>query len=723
MPPDEIDSKVMSTDKNSTSISSPTAMQEPTTESGQESRDQNDADPLEESQMEEDANEAQENVQSSVVTDPDEQYQPAESRKEASINGTSVENAEQDEDLLSRRASLRGSSKLSEEVRRLREHAKLLGKIPLSSKRAKRRKKKGAGSRDKAMSKSTLTRQSTTTVGYGNLQEWPSISSSIRQHFPTLANPLQLPSAVQKLIMNKLNPNTGQHQNPRQNLESLIQQQHQNQLPQGMDESALNEIMHQHQKDNGRLVDFLNQWAPSEDTPTLAGMNSASLDKHQPSNNMVPVEIIGLDPAVTNSILYDSNGSVDSQADSSQTYPSKGDNSANSIYPQSDMHQVNQYGASNLQSKGYPGRTSSVLHIHHFHHSQVRPGNAMMQGQAGTGMKTDDQGESSANGNNVQSIESLSGNYVQTRQQQEKVIQSPMYVNEKGEVVYLAMAAPTSQDDQSGGAENRPMNGESEQTEQQQLNSGSPGTNQEIQLIDPNNPQNHISQHQMNQEYPGLDSTRAQGDPMQSTIIGDSSGTEEHPMDPSSMQEQTTSRPQQVANESPSSHSVYAMTKNRQLYGTKHPRAFAETSDSQTVHSESSQIGPETNSGDAKQPQKQLLMVSYKPQQQPQRNITEDSRTPKGTRNPYNEGQESKSSLITAKHPVVGHHDMLKGTTLLLGPIMGNSMDQRLVRPGLPLDPNRQISIAELANRLNRNKAIYSSDPALQTGLNGFKGR
>lgn len=327
-----------------------------------------------------------------------------------------------------------------------------------------------------------------------------SLTGTLKQHFPSL----QLSSAVQKLILNKRNPQvasstssgpgnvslaskynnilkypshsnsnvetmSGGHLNPRLTPDMFLQHQYQNQQPDST--MGLNGI--------ASLPEYFNHWASSEDTPSYTPSAEQPMQMQNPSGNkVVPVEIIGLDPSITGSILYGDSGASNQHHTSSGGSPAEGtqtnigatDEAIQSAGGDTESQQVSPMQlhpgslAGTVPVEGLKSNGSSVLHIHHFHHTnsdQVKSlsvGSPIEQSASQLGQEQANQSPESvasqtgisdeppANGSGETNSNTPSEQQQQTitkqQQQQQQPVQLPegtkAYLNGKGELVYLS---------------------------------------------------------------------------------------------------------------------------------------------------------------------------------------------------------------------------------------------------------------------------------------------
>lgn len=683
-----------------------------------------------------DSTEAQENRLSSVVADPNEedpQFGAASSNGTMSKSDDMMDENEPDlvdfdsddeQQQLSRRLFLSKHNKpnsVADEFKRLKNQgSKLLAKNPLKRKKSKKK------------AKPMRPRLGTTTVDYGNMisaysnnhhhhhhhgglpagsplnsqvSATNAISNTIRQHFPAmLANPTQqLSTTVQKLIMSKLSPSASNQQaqtvlaglqgkRPLHNHAQLMAPNH--------------GLYQQHQPgsylDNARIVEALSQLASSnEDSSPMGFASSANHKPHiqaslplgaqQQGNKMIPIEIIGLDPTVTNNILqsYDSEQgatgvgqSAPPLGDPMQVYPGHHEPA---IYHHQDssgqqalaqqLQQLQAAKAADGSSKSFP-RASSILHIHHFHTPPSKAGGGP-QAQLVAGAEADQQepGGMRAPSPQQQAPQRVVANG--------KTTQQKVYINDKGQVVYLSVEDQSEGKGQAGGEQPQPDGSAGEQAQLQAMSDGHetrPGGDTGGQLSE-----------QQQQEYQQAQQEYAQA-PNGLQVETD----QQHQVDASSNQQE----PQQVETISLANgdqpmglqaNGVFKTLLNP-LYGGQQQLVYRNMSKlgepRQKVYLASkghaiSLIGGRENdglpAGEGESGEKQqLLMVSYKPQQQI-RNVTDDLLP--GQRNPYNEGQESKPSFIAANHLLAGAPQLLKGSSLMLRPFQSQLTSGRFGSP------------------------------------------
>lgn len=708
---------------------------------------------------------------------------------------------EANDEILSKRAFIinRGSS-ISKELRKLKkQRAKLFPKGSVL-----RRKK------EKKKFKSTQTRQSSaTTASYGNLTPTdqyvhllqqlklqqqqnlqPSfvstassnpISYTLRQHFPSLAtNTQQLSSTVQKLIMGKLSPQTSGTRQSGRLVPLQLHTDHNNDPQQypGIVSSAHGELssynINNKNPTSSRLNEVISQWASSDESPIYASSGSLikqAIKQQQVSpstkNKMIPIEIIGLDPAVTNSIMYGSNEALRENShpssDSSQAYHQQTPVSSNADdldHKHHNHHHLNHnhepkiYQPSLIRGSGHLARTkvferpkaSSILHIHHFH-TQAKPTTSIEHHQRQIGSSADassaDQQEMIVSGGrNSPAAENLLHVIQQQQQQQQPVHQhiqyqqpdrayknsltpqhQQVYVNDRGQLVYLSVE---DQNSTSIVTQSRPIDSqEVQQQQQQQQVEPQSGENQDqaswqtvgLQVESPPNSHDQQSSHQDNiQQQNEYSSGTPESQGLDSQLLQQADGQEQQQQH---QQQELHSLPQQQleSNLEQDQAAIQLQTalNSSQSIGNNHPESvnnhhggilmvprqiqphqqsgdpkqtrqvFLATNDDQTTATTiGSMIGRgnraqhevQTESPDNKQ--HQFLMVSYKPkpqQYQSLQNITQYSSdesygTSTNTRNPYNEGQESKPSLVSAN--TYPGQQLFKSANILLKPFASN---------------------------------------------------
>lgn len=622
--------------------------------------------------------EAQENIQSSIMAEPetpDHSSSPGSpSQVNEKCNNTTIcfeqENSltESPEAPLSSEPSERrlfGVGTLGEEVRKLRNQKnKLLSRANL--KRRKKRKKTNQNEQ-KNLPKTSQTRQgsSVQTTGTGASS---SISNSFRQHF---ASPLQFPSSVQKMIMSKLNRPQPSASNQHQ---TRIKPVHSNSgdasLPQDLffQHSSGNFIDHQQQNSES-----LNQWIQNEAMPFHAQQNGAK--HHHMGSKMIPIEIIGLDPSVTKSILHSNSqmAGTEAQADMSQMYTTSHNlNGAaptrmNPVYASelalkdaaSQAARGLRTGQASIQTAG-TGRpiTASVLHIHHFH-TQAKPGEGSQQQLStsnGDEQQQQQQELSSIGGNTVAPTQlpptdnNLSMHFQQqprphhTETTKLQVADQPqqVFLNEKGELVYLSSGidanlkasqdnrSPSSSEVHDSPAEQQSMVGDKQLAQQQVLS---------------DEPQ------QVHNEVIGT------GEQAASSIM-----QQQKLQHPQHLQQFTVREP----GESSTDEATAATNPNRnepmprtQSSATKHRVFITTTGQMISVMTPGGSRTDDTPAIGGPMNDK-LLMVAYKPQHLHRfKNATNEDST--GVRAPYNEGQESQTTPMSAS----GKHLTLKNPSLL----------------------------------------------------------
>lgn len=419
-------------------------------------------------------------------------------------------------DQLSRRAHLLsnfghklGNGPISNELRKLRnQRAKLFAKGQSKRRRRRRKSKQGTnapddekrqtGSSPVALIKSMQTRQGSTTstttsatmlANYGQRQPEPAASSSsalsntIRQHLPSF----QLSAAMQRLVMNKLG--VQQQQQQPHALKSL-DSQHQHlaganrPLEFAFDypasassiaqELTPNRLIKQQQlqlDEHPRLAELISQWAavtgdePAASYPVAAKAARVPMMGSPTAANggrMIPIEIIGLDPTVTSSILYGAPELSSSQrvpagselpSDSNQVFAANGPTDALASFDgraRPPAGESPSAGANPMEQEperpdnrdpARPGQTggrlkpSSVFHIHHFHHTQTKPAAASQQEATNGDEQQHQQPQLQPQQQQQQPQEDQ--NNQQTEQPGDLKQQQQVAVNEKGELVYL----------------------------------------------------------------------------------------------------------------------------------------------------------------------------------------------------------------------------------------------------------------------------------------------
>lgn len=214
------------------------------------------------------------------------------------------------------------------------------------SKKLKRNK-----SRAKVSSKTKPSTRQGYTLNMNNVdsnQGTDTLENTIKNHLPSLRNRhyhqhLPLSSMVHKLVLNKWGShnntsttNEAQYQALRAStLKKISQQRKEQQLRNRWNLNHQSNIMdnplgyfrnHEDwplresdipfnplQATSGGFGEIFNNWAASEDSPSfssasqLASMSAQGIRSSLPNNRIIPVEIIGLDPEATRSILYSNN--------------------------------------------------------------------------------------------------------------------------------------------------------------------------------------------------------------------------------------------------------------------------------------------------------------------------------------------------------------------------------------------------------------------------------
>lgn len=378
--------------------------------------------------LQEDSNEALEDTQHSIVVEPeDTKERESESETAAARSGEispvgqepaglDYVDDDKDGDEIERRLFVESGKKISDELKRFREQrAKRFSRK--QKHRRKRNRKRRRQISNKHLVKMTQTRQSSSSTqaydGTASLpvtdaslitlnhqqQQHPNnqLTSSLKNHRP---NPMNLSSAVQRLIMSKLgtgtNNNNHQHQqqlragqkfaneqqssstsaiviNPMPNVEFLQPAEEYR-----GDNQATKKYPHHQLHQPDLFADNFGQPHASSafgasttigdgnDVSTFHAGRLSSSTSAGNSRQVVPIEIIGLDPAVTNSIIYGSdNGESELPLDSGHSHYA-----SNLAAATSGENTDQQSGASNLQQTRGSRNTMnqpSILHIHHFH--------------------------------------------------------------------------------------------------------------------------------------------------------------------------------------------------------------------------------------------------------------------------------------------------------------------------------------------------------------------
>jgi len=558
-----------------------------------------------------DSNEAQEDVQKAVIIEPPD---PIATDEHATNSGEEEELVAEEE--LNRRVFMGASKGSSENPRRLRSKLFLGG--PVRGRRRNRRQRKASKT-----TKSTQTRQSFTTADYRgvNLNDLSTsgnpISSTIRQHFPILPRGQKISTAVQKLILNKLTPQTSYPQSTKQSFA------HEGSA--GHPYSSNSMLMKQASgfMDSSRLNDYTNHWASSDDLPTYS---ANALKQHD--QKMVPIEVIGLDPVVADSILF---GPNEAQSESSQKYSTAGRAHSQVNLPHS-LHVTRA-----LASPERP-RASSILHIHHFHHTPKQKPTEIehSQGQQGEPASADDHQSDVASSQNPEpNREQWNESQAQSHEGRQ------LFVNEKGELVYLAA------DGQNTSGDNRPPSvlGSEQETQTEQS------------LDNSNESQQKVAEQQETQhESQGNEPSAGQTD-HQASGVTNQEQIETVNLVPVShgggLANETSAWSANHNNESPRSSAnrgqLYkpSQVKLSQLPHSKaigpHQMVYAQTDGGMATAGYSNQPSRH-HEGDGR-----MLMVTYRPQKHPLVNVTESMMLNRH-RNVYNEGQESKSLPISAKN-------------------------------------------------------------------------
>lgn len=579
----------------------------------------------------------------------------------------------------------------------------------------------------------------------GALNQRPPITSTIRQHLPSLPSSFQISSAVQKLLMNKFGANSQQPTMAGSMGGRLKDYQHQ-ELPQLDMSSTIANIPIQSispsvssslAAEDNRLADLLHQWAPSEMEPSTAmiptngyaQMTSASTNHKYPiqaashqtkittaaNNKLIPIEIIGLDPSVTNTILY---GAQQGEGASGQ---SAGDQIPSIYRPDSESSQLHQtIGKDGVPSGPYgQPKPSSIFHIHHFHHTKVS-----QPAQEGVGSNTteEQQTELQQPARLQQQISLADGgggsgpteapNDAQAGSSQDMKHQQQVALNEKGELLY----APIEHQGPGGDS-----NSVSDEPQEAQTSAKSRGQPQTMQVIHTSSTISDHNEHQQMIEQPPHQSVSMQTEPDHQVAyqnqgqVEPSSGLESSE-GPQGQHQVVPMRNQTLLSAFHQPAIMYANSAN--LRNLRHqandPRAQIPsyeppgggggkkrvvyvTPNGQMVHlvdqnelaAGHSQLTELAEPGGGHQKQSQnLLMVAYRPQyeQQVASNQTSHTtqtfegqateaelQTPAVQRNPYNEGSESKAFSVAATKTAMALADnhLLRGANSLLKPFVG----------------------------------------------------
>lgn len=472
---------------------------------------------------EEDSNEALEDKHHATVVEPDdsENVSAAKLREIRAPNdglnsekSISLDVVDESDDEIERRLLV--GSKISEELRKLREQrAKRLSKKQRRQRR--RNKKRRRQISGKNLAKMTQTRQSSSsTQAYdataaASSTDSPMITASplttgLRQHLP---NPLNLSSAVQRLLLGKLSSaNSATQRNPQDQQvalgQSLAEQKFSASNQQGTSMMTINPMLHnieylqaandyqgtashlphrnrhhlQPSSSDGLFSDSFAQAQASSisGAGTAAGSSfAARLPAVSNNRQVVPIEIIGLDPAVTNSIIY--GGGELQLLDNGGGATSPGDNSDNQSGASNQLRQLQQTRGLrniNLDSGSRANLNQpAILHIHHFHTSSaggkqtVVDAGGTEQEMSDVGQQQQPQAQEQQNETNVsvepnsnepatasqdaQQIQTISNSAGQNQWQTTQGIQNQqLFVNDKGELVYLAVqnGGPATDDSQ-----------------------------------------------------------------------------------------------------------------------------------------------------------------------------------------------------------------------------------------------------------------------------------
>lgn len=464
---------------------------------------------------------------------------------------------DESQQLISRRAhNSLASLGITKELRRLRDQRKkLFNSKGLTSRRRRRRKKsteeqeeqKKRTAANSKLIKSMQTRQgsiSTTPASsnYVNLLASPSLtepagqsspssslSNAIKQHLPSF----QLSSTVQKLLLSKLIGQQNQQQQTQKQpvghfnqLTAPFAHFHDHQASGSLasvdslasvgdvDLSGKQPDLNNNDIEDSRLSDLIDafghqQSSPSGDSinanfrlPSVAAASAASvapseqqLRFQQPGKQLIPIEIIGIDPSVSNSILYgpssqdlsSTSGSASGNgaettpgeqaeqplSDSSQVFASNGghEDSTSVSADQTNAGQEDDFEATHhrppnsineqltrFQHPRQQPKPSSVFHIHHFHHTNPKVGENNQpettstpaeQGGGGGGGGETSQATVEPSDQQPDGIQETSGQqHQQGTPSDNDQNRQQVAVNERGELVYVSSEAPTNEQQQ-----------------------------------------------------------------------------------------------------------------------------------------------------------------------------------------------------------------------------------------------------------------------------------
>lgn len=667
------------------------------------------------------------------------------------------------------------------------------------------------------------------------------ISSTLRQHFPSLAtNTHQLSSTVQKLIMGKLSPQTSGTRQSGRLVPLQLQlaaaaaahdnndQQQQVMYPSIVSAHSLHggeTLTYTKSPSSNRLNEVLHQWASSDESPMYASSGSLlkqairqqQVNNPNPnpnpnlnlnpnankSNKMIPIEIIGLDPAVTNSIMYGSNESLrgNSHPISDSSPVSSGDDMD---HKQHGVYHASSIRAPHMPSKAYAERpkASSILHIHHFH-TQAKANSPMMQHQRQIGSNADassaEQQEIVVSGSQSTPADGLlqviqhqqpTGQQHITYQQPDRGYRSgqapqhkQVYVNDRGQLVYLSVEDQNSTsivaqtrpaDPQESPQQVEPQSGENQdqaswqtaglqqvepttggneqqsaQDNLQQQNEYAPGA-PESQALDSQQQQQADAQEQQQQQDPQIEANLQQQDQaalqLQAALNSSQSIGNSLPESGNNRHRGILMVPRQIHQQQHQLQSANDPTKQtRQVFSATNddPQTIGMIGHGNGVAQHEAQTGGGNSELPTTDNKQQFLMVSYKPKPQQYQlsslspsslqfqNATTSTLLPSSaddpygtstnTRSPYNEGQESKPSFVSANsYP---GQQLFKSANILLKPFASNIAHMSQPSANQFVTSNNEVSpFGGNDINLTRYRPLNITDPLSQIIIDNQNG-
>lgn len=522
------------------------------------------------------------------------------------------------------------------------------------------------------------------------------ISNVIKHRFPT-----PLSAAMQKLLLGKLA--TGSSADfPRLsiNKQNLLQQNQPSsssnymmstlmQNPQGVEylRELLKQSMTLNRDHKGPMLPYESQLASNtllkytQAANQLSG-DSDALNHPAAGDKLIPVEIIGLDPAVTDSILHNNHNSnsnvnnqhdsslVDSQADATRVFESIGAGNSHDAFRDTDV--VSAAHTSDLHQRPSQ-KPSSVFHIHHYHHTKSSPSN-LPRPQADT-TETSHVQERPASPPGTSEASATSDHEDQTQIQDDNPKPpQQVLVNDRGQLVYMSMNdanAANASGSQSGASvegQQTAAEDESKQTEvgfKRPMQQSEPSPDSEAQQVDQTDDSDSQQSDEV-QRQPPRDYGRDQ------VLVHGQEGQEyfENQMKAANRHREAPMRGRYPSHRHNSSRLVRYQA---EMSPERLPNSYWQMQDVTGA-----QATNDHHERYLKHPAHPLLMVSYRPQQQVHANSSIYSELPAGLRRyPYNEGSESKSSLVAAKG-LLGTKHLQEATNKLLSSKNTSNLSQML---------------------------------------------